>query len=315
MVALAFAVAVVGTLSAAAPLLAAGGYRPAERRCGFADPEITESSGVASASWDGDVIWTHNDSGDRPRFFAVDSSNCATLATYDVSGATAVDWEDMARSGGTLHFGDIGDNPSRRASVTVYEVPEPPRGTQSGPVPPAATRVLTYPDGAHDAETLLVDPTTGRLVIVTKNATGTVAAYRAPPEGNGVMEKVADLRLPGPPTGGDATAGRIVVRTYTGAFEWDVGRGDTVAAALARPPAPIVLPATPQGEAIAYTGDGRGLWTTSESRGGPVDHLPGPEVPVPPVPELLLPALAVIAAGLVAGALVRLRRRNLGAAR
>ena len=323
-VSVAFGVGAVGTLASTALLLAAGGYGPAERRCGFADPRISESSGVASASWAGDVVWTHNDSGDRARFFAVDTITCATLATYDVTGADAVDWEDMTRSGGTLHFGDIGDNPSRRASVTVYDVPEPPRGTAPGTVRPAATRVLTYPDGAHDAETLLVDPTTGRLVIVTKNRAGTVAAYRAPAAGSGVMEKVADIAFPGPPTGGDATRDRIVVRTYTGAFEWDVGPGETLAAVLARPPAPIVLPTTPQGEAIAYTTDGGALWTTSEREGGPVHHLAGPTAappatappvaddPPPKDGELPMPVLALLAAGLVVAAvfLAWLRRRK-----
>jgi hypothetical protein len=39
----------------------------------------------------------------------------------------------------------------------------------------------TYPDGAHDAEALLVAPD-ARLYIVTKGDTGPVALYRFPPE-------------------------------------------------------------------------------------------------------------------------------------
>ncbi len=314
--------AAVGAVAAWVPSAgAAGGYGAAQLQCGFADPQIFESSGVAPASWAGDVIWTHNDSGDLPRFFAVNARTCVTLAVYDVTGAAAVDWEDMTRSGSTLYLGDIGDNPSRRASVTVYDVPEPARGTPSGAVRPAATRVLTYPDGPHDAETLLVDPTTGRLVIFTKTASGASAAYRAPTAGSGVMEKVADVRFPGATTGGDANAGRVVVRTYTAAYEWDVQPGESLAALLARPPEPLMLPSTPQGEAIAYTADGSGLWTTSERQGGPVHRLsrlelptlPQPPAPVPApaiLPEVAVPALAVLSAILAIIALLAWQRRR-----
>jgi hypothetical protein len=265
---------------AAAVILAAAAYGPPEYRCGFTDTRISESSGAASASWDADAIWTHNDSGDGPRFFAVDTKDCGTLATYDLTGADAQDWEDMARAGDTLHFGDIGDNQRERRSVTVYSVTEPGRDAAPGAVAVAARRVLTYPDGAHDAETLLADPTTGRLVIVTKEAGGTSGVYRAPESGD-VLEKVTDVTLAGVTpaerfvTGGDATQDRIVLRTYLTAAEWDIRPGDSLAAALARPPVPIALPITPQGEAIAYTADGAGLWTTSEAgRGQPAGGAP-----------------------------------------
>lgn len=284
---------------------AASGYGPPALSCGFADPRLSESSGVASSSWAENVIWTHNDSGDGPRFFAVAttvlleerngggdrarSDPCETLAVYEVTGAQAIDWEDMARAGRTLYFGDIGDNGARRSEIAVYEVAEPATGTPSGPVPLVATHVLRYPDGPHDAEALLVDPTTGLLVVVTKSATGLGAAYRAPAAGDGTMEKVADLdagaaggaeRLT---TGADASDRRLIVRTYTGAFEWDVNPGEDLAVALARPAAAVALPFTFQGEAIAYTADGSGLWTTSESRGGRV-HLLGPAVAESPPP-------------------------------
>lgn len=252
---------------------AADAYGPARRLCGFADSAIGESSGVASASWAEDLIWTHNDSGDRPRFFAVGTDDCATRAVYDVAGAQAEDWEDMTRSGTTLYFADIGDNRAQRDAITVYDVPEPPPGAPSGTVMPSATRVFTYPDGATDAESIFVDPTTGRLVLVTKSRQGLSGFYRAPAIGDGELEKVGEFGFPTLTTGGDARSDRIAVRTYLGAHEWDVRPGDSLAGALARPPATVVLPFTRQGEAIAYTTDGSGLIVTSEGEGGPVHRL------------------------------------------
>ena len=253
----------------------AGGYGLAREACSLTDSRVTESSGVAAASWGDDVIWTHNDSGDQARFFAVDTSTCAVRAVYNVAGAGAVDWEDMVRSGTTLHLGDIGDNDAERASVTVYDIPEPARDVPSGAIAPLGARVLTYPDGRRDAESLFVDPTTNRLAIVGKAATGEAGVYLAPPRGNGVMERVAGVPVTNA-TGADARDDRVVVRNYVSAFEWAIIPGETLATAFGRVPTPVLIPITAQGEAVSYARDGSGIWTTSEQRGGdgPVHFVP-----------------------------------------
>lgn len=270
--ALAVVVAVAATLAIAAP---AGGYGVGRLACQLTDPRVTESSGVASASWGDDVIWTHNDSGDAPRFFAVDTKSCAVRAVYDVAGARAVDWEDMARSGTTLYFGDIGDNDAKRESVTVFDVPEPARDAPPAAIRPSATRVLTYPDGPHNAESLFVDPATGRLAIVTKSSAGNAGIYLAPTDGNGMMERVAGVPA-NSATGADARADRIIVRDYLMAYEWAVRPGMTLAQAIGGIPTPVLLPFTPQGEALAYARDGSGIWTTSERHdsNSPVHFIP-----------------------------------------
>ena len=83
---------------------------------------ISESSGlVASRTHDG-VFWTHNDSGDAPRIFAIDRSG-ALLAEVVVEGARNRDWEDIAIDDtGHLFLADIGNNGSQRLDLTVYKV-------------------------------------------------------------------------------------------------------------------------------------------------------------------------------------------------
>src|SRR2546423_9647754 len=63
----------------------------------FADPRIVESSGLATSPDRDGIVYTHNDSGDVARFFAVDSRG-ETVAVYTLRGATNVDWGDMASS-------------------------------------------------------------------------------------------------------------------------------------------------------------------------------------------------------------------------
>jgi hypothetical protein len=75
------------------------------------------------------------------------------------------------------------------------------------------------------------------------------------------------------------------VRTYAQAFEWTVSGGDVVAA-LKGAPQPIELPDEQQGEAIAYTRDGKDLVTTSEGKGAPLDLEPAQAAaPAPPTPS------------------------------
>jgi hypothetical protein len=255
--------------------------------CHLQDRRITESSGVATGPG---VLWTHNDSGDGPRFFALDRS-CRTLATYTVVGASATDWEDMARGAGALWFGDIGDNDAERSGVVVHRVAEPSTRPAVQSVRATSYR-FRYEDGPHDAEALMVHPRTGRLFVITKSYFGTATVYAGPAEpstgSTNLLTEVASFRLtpsgtPGGPvgpvgqvsvTGADISpdAERVVVRTYTDAYEWAVRDGD-VAAAFAGEPTRTALPETEQGEAIAYDTDGRSWVTTSEGNGAPVHRL------------------------------------------
>ena len=284
------------------PTPARAGYSRAILLFNLQDPAIAESSGVASYSRSASVLFTHNDSGDIPRFFAIGSKG-ETLSTYLVVGAFSADWEDMARGPGSdgdpaLYFGDIGDNFVSRPFITVYEVPEPMVGPEAQttpvPVPVGVTRRLQYEDGPRDAETLFVHPRTGALGIVSKEANGESGIYIAEPSEGAPFEtlrRVATVSFRkiarpvqksdfGPEsrlqtTGGDISRDgrRIVIRTYVEAFEWNISKG--LAAGLKRTPLRIPLPRTNQGEAIAYTRDGRSLVTTTEQVPAPVHLIPG----------------------------------------
>lgn len=261
--------------------------------CRLADPAIAESSGAAAAPASTSAWFvTHNDSGDRARFWAVDRS-CRTAGAWEVRNATAVDWEDVAAGpGSTLWFGDIGDNRARRESVSLYRVDGAALPAGGGVVD--AERVdLRYEDGAHDAETLLVHPVDGRTWVVTKTDGGDAVVYEA--GADRVLRRVAELALDvGGVTGGDVSPDgrRVVLRTYLAAYEWDVVRDD-VAASVVRPPvASTSLAVGEQGEAIAYVDDGRTLLTTAEGARSAVRTFPSGDVAPTPATTAAPPAAA-----------------------
>jgi hypothetical protein len=226
------------------------------------------------------VLWTHNDSGDRARVLAV-TARGRLLADVAVTGAENVDWEDLALGpaaarGDAIYIADTGDNDARRRGVAVYRVPEP-RVAGGGPLAtaPATRLALRYPDGAHDAEALLVDPDTGALAVVTKSFGGDAGVYvarRPAAATTTVLRRGERLSLGGGEaiTGGSVSAdGRtIVLRTYDRALAWARRPREPLATALRRRPCALRadLLGEGQGEAIALTADGRALYTVPEGR-------------------------------------------------
>ena len=252
---------------------------------------ITEASGIAASRRNPGTLWIHNDSGAGPRVYAL-STMGATLAIYDLGGASARDWEDIAVGPGPvagtsyLYVGDIGDNAESRTSIDVYRVAEPDVKSGSPTTPSTLGGVerftLTYPDRAHNAETLLVDPQNGDVYVVAKSSDGISPVFRAAAPlkvGTTTLERVAVLRFGVAPlvgnrttTGGDISAAgdEIAIRSYDSAFLWHRAPGVTIADALATAPCPIPLQKELQGEALGFASDGSGYYSVSEGSIQPI---------------------------------------------
>jgi hypothetical protein len=234
-----------------------------------ADPSANELSGLVRSPSQPDLLWSHDDSGAGPVLYGLRTDGrVATRPT--VTGAQNVDWEDIAAGPGPLlYVGDIGDNARSRASIDVYRVAEPRVGAAA--TAPAARLRLHYPDGPHDAETLLVDPLRGDLVVITKTIGG-ASAYRTSarlPAGSdtklGPARPVAGVSFA---TGGDVSAdGRIVaVRGYARVAVWLRHGRERLTTTLARTPcvSPTSLLSEGQGEALALDRHGRSFITVAE---------------------------------------------------
>ncbi len=243
----------------------------------------TELSGLVLSSSQAEILWTHNDSGDGPRVLAF-TPDGRLRADLRVSGAENVDWEDIALapaaggSGGVLFIGDIGDNAQQRSEIVVYSTPEPrviAGAVGRGATAPARRLVLRYPDGAHDAEALLVDGAAGTLMIVTKAYSGNAGVYvtsRRAPRGTVTLRRAGSvsLGLGSPITAGDisADASTVVLRTYDSAYVFKRRGGEPLTRTLRREPcvAGADLVDEGQGEALALASDGRAFYTVPEAR-------------------------------------------------
>lgn len=257
-----------------------------------ANAALTEISGIAASRKNPGVLWVHNDSGDGPRVYALRADG-THLGTYDLQGASAVDYEDIAIGPGPvlgvdyLYIGDIGDNLRVRSSVVVYRVPEPSVSLTQSPVTVTLTGVdalpMQYPTQAFDCETLMVDSRTADIYLVTKdvnssgdNGTSFVFHYPAPHNVGSLqtLTQVASVNLGtgllNRITGGDISplSGNILLRSYVALRAWPRACDETIAEAMAKTPCVLPLQGEIQGEAVAFTGDGQGYYTTSEHFGG-----------------------------------------------
>lgn len=260
------------------------------------DAELGELSGLAAGQ---DRWYAVADGGGRLRV-AVLAVDCS-LVDEITAPIDPVDVEDLALADdGALWLADTGDNDRRRENVALHRL------TPDG----EATRFrLSYPDGARDAEALLLDRA-GIPFLVTKEPAGTAGVYRPEVElaapGPIQLRRVASVPLPetatpGGPLGSfgsalvtgaasSADGSVLALRTYTDAYLYPAPDGDVIAA-FGRPPVRVPLPGETQGEAIAFTPDGTML---SASEGGdPLRAVPGaarllapgPSPGISPAPE------------------------------
>ncbi len=232
-----------------------------------------ELSGITA---DGDSWYVVEDGGGSLRVHVLDPRDCSVRALRSAR-TNPYDVEDMALAdNGDVWLSDTGDNDLDRKTVALHRMTSESE---------AELYRLTYPDGPHDAEALLLGPT-GVPYIITKDPLGAAGIYRPATElvagRTAPLEQVGSLRIrstdtPGGPlpsgfgsvtvTGAAMSADETVVavRTYTDAYLYPAPAGD-VLAALKREPLRIPLPNEPQGEAIALTPDGTLLSASEDQR-------------------------------------------------
>ena len=272
---------------AAAPTAAACHYGPTRRLAEVQDRALKEASALAASQrWPG-VYWTLNDSGNTPTVYAVDDQG-RSRGTFRVEDAQNVDWESIqvgpGRDGGgsALYIGDLGDNDAERREVTIYRVPEPEPAAAgarpaNGRTSDAEAFKVQYPNGARDAEGLLVHPKTGEILVVTKEVLGRAVIYRVPlpldARRTVRMERLTEVDMARVGVKIDvvtdatvsADARLVTIRTYGNALEYDVPPGAPLASIWEQMPRVARLDDGPQGEGITYRADAGALITIGES--------------------------------------------------
>ncbi len=235
---------------------------------------IDEASGLVASRVNAGMLWTHNDSGDKARLFLIDTLG-RHQATLKLKGILNRDWEDIAAGPGPdstktyLYIGEIGDNDAQYKYKIIYRIEEPLVKKEEMSISSIDSIRFTLPDGSRDAEALMIDPLSRDLYIFSKRENA-INLYRLPyPQSVSEMTE-AELVIDGLPftlvvaADWSADGREILIKTYKKVFYWQRKPGEPVAESLRRTPAELPYREEPQGESIAFDGNGNGYFTVSE---------------------------------------------------
>lgn len=81
--------------------------------------DVLESSGLIYYK---NKLITHNDSGNSPRLYEVDTLSSQIIRTITINNAANIDWEDITQDESYIYIGDFGNNTGNRQDLTIYRV-------------------------------------------------------------------------------------------------------------------------------------------------------------------------------------------------
>lgn len=248
-------------------------FKAAEAKNNVQNSEINEASGLAVSVSRPNLIWTHNDSGDKARIFLI-NENAESIAEYHLKGVKNRDWEDIATGPGPddgkpyIYVGEIGDNRAIYDTKIIYRFEEP-SVSSALEISNFETIEYVYPDGKRDAESLFVDPLSKDIYILSKREDNIgiyVATYPQSTKEVITLQKLGTIpyRLT---VAADITADgeEILLKTYNDIYYWK-RNNRSISETLGSAPTSVTYKVEPQGESIAWKKDGSGFFTLSEQR-------------------------------------------------
>jgi hypothetical protein len=264
------------------------------------DLRLVELSGLAPARYK-ERFWGINDGGQAAILWLIDGAG-NIMDQMPMAGVSNIDFEDLAaltyRGKNYIAVGDIGDNAATAPEHTIYVMPEPDAlnaATRKG-VAPAWTVRYRYPDGPHDAESLMADVRGGYFYIVNKRVSPPIL-YRVPmkpPRKNRSMLHTAErigammglpeadanspdqrnqVRFASQPTGAvlGCDANELLLLTYAALYRYQkLPNVPWSAALISQQPQALALPPMFQAEAVTLSKDCQTLYVAGEKVPSPL---------------------------------------------
>ena len=268
-------------------------YRSPRKLAVLENHEINESSGLACSRRQPGIIWTHNDSGDDPVIYAFNRQG-KHLGRFEVGGAKAHDWEDMASvlldETPCLLVGDVGSRRPDDEPYVLYLVEEPRidrnATKRSGMVRLLKTVPFHFQGGRRNCESIALDPTSRMVLLATKTANRLCTIYAIPWPDNTDEEEVkeavpvsrANVQMV---TAMDVSPDgrRAILAGYSTGMEFYRRKDEDWDQAFKQNGRLVLLPFRRQGESICYGTDGKTIYVTSEKLPTPLFEIQPIESP------------------------------------
>jgi hypothetical protein len=259
-------------------------FAPAQRISELKNKKLKEISGLAASRQNPGLFWVHNDSGNKPEIYLIDTSLEIHL-TCRIGDVENRDWEDIAVGPGPedgkwyVYVGEIGDNDGRYEYKHIYRFEEPllEKGSRKYTIQSFDTITFRLEDKRKDTETLLIDPLTKTLYVISKREKPVWLYELANPHSTKdtlVARKVLSLPFT-QIVGGDVRSdgNQILLKNYEHVYFWRSDTAMAVGDLLRTPHFEVPYEIEPQGEALSWTHDGTGFYTISEKNVGKSTYL------------------------------------------
>jgi len=236
--------------------------------------ELQEASGLVASRQNPGLFWVINDSGNEAKLFLI-NNKAETIHTYELENCENNDWEDLAiyydKVSGKhkLIIGDIGDNFSSREDIKIIILDEPSFVDQKDSLMNNYNIYsFNYKDGARDAETIIYDPISSKLLIISKREEN-VGLYEVPDNYSETETKelLHIINLPfNNLTSGDITidGNEVLLKTYDAIYFWQRNIDERIQDVLSKDHQSVDYKIEPQGESICWDINGEGFYTLSE---------------------------------------------------
>jgi hypothetical protein len=233
----------------------------------------TEASGIAPARNFENCVWVIEDSNNEAGLHLM--GNDGKYKSFVSMQLRNRDWEDIASGPGPIanenyvYVADIGDNAAVYGEYLIYRIPEPKVNQKE--IINFETIKFHYPGRiSQNAETLLLDPKTKDLYVISKEQFNVNVYKLAYPQ---ALNADIEAELLGTIPYWLITAGdisddgtEILLKSYAAVFYWKLKPNETIFQALSRPRdigAPYLQ--ENQGEAICWDLKAKGYFTISEN--------------------------------------------------
>jgi hypothetical protein len=243
-------------------------------RKGSVSKKIAEASGLVASVANPGYYWTHNDGENPAEVFLIDDK-AEIVMTCKLANVANRDWEEIAVGAGPqegksyLYVGEIGDNQSQYPYKMIYRFEEPVLSDGDHIISKFETIVFNLSDGVRDTEAMIIEPGTNDLFIVSKRE-DSVRLYKVPaPINSGdtlqaefktklAFNKIVAISI--------STDGKeVLMKNYDHLYYWKKSGTESIPELLQRNPTELDYLQEAQGEAIAWTLDGTGFYTLSET--------------------------------------------------
>jgi hypothetical protein len=241
---------------------------------GEVSDKLSEASGLVASFANPGCLWTLNDGGNPAEVFLIDSL-ARTKIVCKLNGIENRDWEDISIGSGPdstkkyVYVADIGDNNAANQFKYIYRFIEPIANDSTiQAINDVEKFVLEFPDEKRDFETLMIDPLTSDMYLVSKREDNVNIYFsKYPFQADTLkMKKVLTLPITLIVAGSISADGQqVLMKSYKNIYYWKRAGEKTLIELLAKTPKLLPYEGEHQGEAICWNTGATGFYTLSES--------------------------------------------------